>query len=174
MNYLKEKDPEKEKNKNDVKKDAEDTEDKEEKFLAGIPFDYNLSEARLNNKLMNSIFSPSKLEPRITGMTMTQNNIDIKGFFELAQVLLFNKNIKKIYLDSSKIKSNYLNYLNIGLGVYDNYNLELLNLSSNNINKDSDEYLVNIISHLKGLKIINLSNNNMKNGVARFFVMLKR
>ena len=99
MNYLKEKDPPKESKKNEEEKDAEHTEDKEEKFLAGIPFDYNLNEAHLNNKLMNSIFSPSKLEPRITKMTMTQNNIDIKGFFELAKVLVFNKNIKKIYLD---------------------------------------------------------------------------
>ena len=60
------------------------------------------------------------------------------------------------------------------MGVYDNHNLEELNLSYNNLNKDSERYLAKIISHLKQLKTINFTNNDLKSGVASFFIMLKK
>ena len=149
-------------------------EEEEEVFLSGIPFDYNLNEAVLDNRLSNSIFSPSKIEPRITQMTMTKNKMERQGLFELAKALIFNKNIKICYLDSTLIRSNYLDFFNLGLGVYDNYNLEELNLSYNNLNKDSEKYLSKIIYHLKQLKTINFTNNDLKTGVASFFIMLKK
>ena len=141
--------------------------------LAGIPFDYNLSEAFIQSKLANAVLSPSRIEPRISKITMSQNKLDERGMYELSKVLIFNKFVKKCYFDTSFIKSYYLDYLNLGLGIYDNYTLEELNLSMNSLNKESGEYLSNILSHLKNLKTINLSSNDLKNSVSTFFVMLK-
>ena len=141
--------------------------------LAGIPFDYNLSEAFIQSKLANTVLSPSRIEPRISKITMSQNKLDERGMYELSKVLIFNKFVKKCHFDTSFIKSYYLDYLNLGLGIYDNYTLEELDLSMNSLNKESGEYLSNILSHLKNLKTINLSSNDLKNSVSTFFVMLK-
>ena len=151
----------------------ENKDENEKKDLSIIPFDYNLNEAQLNLNFANAVFSPIRIEPRINKITFTQNNFMERGFFEFSKSLLFNKNIKRCILDTSFIKSFYLDYLNLGLGIYDNYNLEELNLSYNLMNKDSEEFLANIISHLKGLKTINLSSNELKKGLAPFFDMLK-
>ena len=145
----------------------------ENKFFAGIPFEYNLSEANLENKFANSVLSPGRIEPRIEQIIMSENNLEERGFFELSKILIFNKYIKKCSFDTSTIKSHYLDYLNLGLGIYDNTTLEELNLYYNNLTKDSSEYLAKIIYHLKGLKTINLSCNDLKRGAVSFFVMLK-
>ena len=147
--------------------------EKEKIYLAGIPFDYNLSEANLQNRFANAVISPSRLEPRISSMTMPQNKLDERGLYELSKVLIFNKFLKKCSFDTSLIRTYYLDYLNLGLGIYDNYTLEELNLSLNNLNQESGEYLSNILSHLKNLKTINLSSNEFKKGLSTFFVMLK-
>jgi len=147
----------------------------EQKTLAGVPFEYNLSEAELENRFANTVLSPSRIEPRISQIIMTQNKLEERGFYELAKALIFNKYIKSCSFDNSSIKSHYLDYLNLGFGLYDNNTLEELNLSFNNINKDSLEYLDKIIVHLKNLKTLNLSaNDSLKKGLASFFVMLKR
>ena len=147
----------------------------EKKFLAGIPFEYDLSEAELDNRFANTVLSPSRIEPRISQIIMNQNKLEERGFFELAKVLIFNKYVKKCSFDNSFIKSFYLDYFNLGLGIYDNNSLEELNLSFNNINNESIEYLDKIIIHLKNLKTINLSSNDvLQKGVCSFLVMLKR
>ena len=176
MKYIKEKDPKKEKKniKNENNYEYKGVKDEKEIFLAGIPFDYNLNEAKLNNKYANTILSPTKIEPRISQMTLTYNKTEEQGLFELAKVFIFNNNIKKCFLDKSLINSNNLYYFNLGFGIHDNYNLEELNLSYNKLDKDSEKYLTIIISHLKGLKTINLTKNDLKDNVAPFFIMLKR
>ena len=147
----------------------------EKTTLAGVPFEYDLSEAELENRFANTVLSPSRIEPRISQIIMAQNKLEERGFYELSKALIFNKYIKKCSFDNSSIKSHYLDYLNLGFGIYDNNTLEELNLSFNNINKDSLEYLDKIIIHLKNLKTLNLSaNDSLKKGVASFFVMLKR
>ena len=146
----------------------------EKKFYAGIPFEYSLCEANLENKFANSVLSPGRIEPRIEHLIMSENNLEERGFFELSKILIFNKYIKKCSFDTSTIKSHYLDYLNLGLGLYDNTTLEELNLFYNNINKDSQLYLTKIIYHLKGLKTINLSSNDLRKGASSFFVMLKQ
>ena len=160
--------------KNDNKDNKKEDDEKEKKELAVIPFDYNLDEAQLDFKFANTVLSPVKIEPRISKISMSQNKLGEGGFYELSKSLLFNRNIKRCILDTSTIKSYYLDYLDLGLGIYDNFNLEELNLSYNSMNKDSEIYLSRIISHLKGLKTINLSSNDLKEGVSSFFVMLKK
>ena len=159
-------------NKIGEKNDKKEEEDKPE--LADVPFDFNLADANLINRFANSVLSPVRIEPRISQITMTQNNFEERGLYELSKILLFNKNIKKCVFDSSMIQSHYLDYLNLGLGVYDNYNLEDLNLAYNNMDKNSEIFLSKMISHLKGLKTINLSCNDFGRGVSSFFVMLKQ
>ena len=159
---------------NDKKEGKEKGEEEEKKELANIPFDYNLGDANLNNRFANSVLSPVRIEPRISHLTMSQNNFEERGLYELGKILLFNKNIKKCYFDYSSIHSHYLDYLNLGLGVYDNYNLEDLNLSYNKMDKNSEIFLSKMISHLKGLKTINLSCNDIGIGLSSFFVMLKQ
>jgi len=105
---------------------------------------------------------------------MSQNNFEERGLYKLGKILLFNKNIKKCSFDSSLIESHYLDFLNLGLEIYDNYNLEDLNLAYNKMDKNSEIFLSKMISHLKGLKTINLSCNDIERGVASFFVMLKQ
>ena len=159
---------------NDKKEDKEKEKEEEKKELANIPFDFNLGDANLLNRFANSVLSPVRIEPRISEITMTQNKFEERGLYELGKILLFNKNIKKCYFDSSLILSHYLDYLNLGLGVYDNYNLEDLNLAYNKMDKNSEIFLSKMISHLKGLKTINLSCNDIGIGLSSFFVMLKQ
>ena len=46
----------------------------------------------------------------------------------------------------------YINYLNNGLGLFDNYSLEELDISRNYLKEDCAQFLAKILSHLKGLK----------------------
>ena len=177
MKYLKEEDlksndqPPK---KDEKDKNEENVEEEEEIIhLAGVPFDYNLNDASLDSKFANTVLSPSRIEPRISKISMAKNQFEERGLYELSKILIFNKFVKKFSIDTSKIQSYYLDYLNLGLGIYDNNTLEELNLSYNNIKKDSEEYLTRIISHLKNLKTINLSFNDLRNGASSFFIMLK-
>ena len=174
MKYIKEENKKIKIEYEDEDNDGQNSVEEEEIFLAGIPFNYNLSEAALQNRFANTVMSPSRIEPRINKLTFSQNKLDERGIYELAKVLIFNKYVKKCSLDTSFIKSYYLDYLNLGFGIYDNYTLEELNLNINNINKECGEYLCNILSHLKNLKTINLSSNEIKKGASVFFVMLKR
>ena len=142
-------------------------------YLTSIPFNYKLENTRLTKLFSNTFFSPIKIEPRISEISISKNNLEFIVLFDLAKVLIFNKNIEKINLDNSKIKYYYLEYFNFGFGIFDNNTLKELNLSCNELNKDSELFLAKLVSHLKGLKIINLSENNIKRGVASFFILLK-
>ena len=175
MKYTVEYHNEEEEKKEEKKEQNEEDEEEEEKIeLAVIPFDYNLKEAALETRFANTVISPSRIEPRINKISMSQNRLEERGLFELSKALLFNKNIKKCFFDNSIIKSHHLEYLNLGMGLYDNYTLEELNLSNNYMNKSSEDYLSKLISHLKNLKTINLSCNELKSGVSSFFIMLNK
>ena len=144
-----------------------------EKYLSSIPFNYDLSYAYITNIFSNLIFSPIKIEPRINEISLSHNKLESNGLFNLAKSLILNKNIKNCYLNESYIKSYDLHYFNIGFAIFDNFTLKELNISCNEINKDTELYLSKLLSHLKGLKIINLSGNNLKRGLVSFFIMLK-
>jgi len=88
--------------------------------------------------------------------------------------LTYNKNIKIIDFYLSTQKSYHINNLNIGLVLFDNITLEEVDIAQNYLKEDSVQFLSKILSHLKGLKTINLSSNSFNGGLSYFFVMLKK
>ena len=60
------------------------------------------------------------------------------------------------------------------MGLFDNNSVEEINLSYNYLKEISDEFLIKILKHFKGLKTLNISNNEMKRGLRNIFVVLKK
>ena len=141
--------------------------------LENLPFSFDISEAGINDIYINTILSPIRIEPRVSNIELNHNRINIYGMFELHKLLMFNKNIKKISIKSCETKSKSLNTFNDNYIVFNNYNVEKLDISSNYLKSDSDTNLSNLIIHLKGLKCLVLSNNILKSGLGYFFVTLK-
>ena len=142
--------------------------------FAAIPFSYDLTCASIEEKFAGIIMAPSRIEPRIHEIKMSQNTLKNNGLTELSKVLLFNKNLKSVDFNLSALKTYHINNLNIGLGLFDNYTLEQLNISYNYIKEDCSQFLAKILSHLKGLKTLILSSNDLKGGISFFFIMLKK
>ena len=149
-------------------------ESKTNRELAIIPFSYDLTGATIENYFAGIIMSPSRIEPRITELSLAQNVLKDKGLFELSKTLIFNKKIKIIDFHTSALKTNHLNSFNNGMGLFDNYGAEELNISLNYIKEDSVEYLSKILSHLKGLKTLNLTGNDLKCGISSLLIELKK
>ena len=148
--------------------------EKDDPDIKPFEFEYDLKGATIENEYAGIIIPPARVEPRISIITLDQNLLKEKGFFELGKLLIFNKNIKHIEFNRSGVKSYYLNYLLEGLGMFDNYSIETLSLTLNYLKNDSESYLCNILSHLKGLKTINLSHNELSDGISAFLIVLKK
>ena len=145
-----------------------------EDSLVYIPFTYELDKAFIEGRFANIILSPLKIEPRINNVVIARNNLRESGLYELSKLLIMNKNIKLVDFKTSILRSNFLDYFNFGMGLHDNYTLEELDLSNNYFKEDSEKNLYKIISHLKGLKTLNLSSNELRKGLSLFFVVLKK
>ena len=141
--------------------------------LVDLPFSFVISEGGINDIHSSIILSPIRMEPRITNIELNKNRIDIYGIFELHKVLLFNKNIKTISIQSCAVKSKSLNTFHDHYTIYNNNNVEKLYMSSNYLKSDADSNLSNLLIHLKELKYLSLSNNTFKSGLGYFFVTLK-
>ena len=146
---------------------------KEKENLAKVPFTYELSEAGICNKFLNIIIPPIRIEPRIEIIEMNENRFEAQGMLELYKAIIFNKNIKKISINNCTIKSKYLKEISQFFSIFTNDNVEILDMKLNYLNSDVDTYLAQLISSLRGLKTLNLSDNNLKCGAASFFVTLK-
>ena len=140
--------------------------------LAYIPFSYDLRGAEVSRK--SCIITPIKLDPRITNVLLDNNDLQEIGMIELSKVLLFNKGIKCICNNKSSLKSCYLEFFNHLTNIYNNSTLEELHLSDNFLTENSEEYLSKLLIHLKGLKTLNLSFNNLRSGLASSFVVLRK
>jgi hypothetical protein len=143
-----------------------------ENTLAYIQFSYDLRGARVSRNA--SIVSPIKIEPRITNVFLDNNDLEEIGMLELNKVLLFNKGIKCLSNNNSSLKSRYLEYFTHFISKIDNSTLEELHLSDNFLTENSEEYLSKLLLHLKGLKTLNLSFNNLRSGLASSFVVLRK
>ena len=134
---------------------------------------FDLSEAGIDIKFSGIIYSPLRVEPNLAEIKLSHNNFKQNGLIECAITLLFNnKNIKKVDLNHSVIMSEYIDYFNFQLGLFDNYSIEVLNLEVNHLEGKHSEFLSILLSHLKKLKTLNLSCNTLKSG-ASFIIMLK-
>ena len=141
--------------------------------LVNIPFTYNLNDAVFEGRYARTALSPAKLS-NICIMDLAKNNFREIGIMENSKNLLFNKNIKIMNNNSNLLKSYYIDFFNFEFGLFENDTLEELNLSHNYIKEDSEEYLTKLLLHFRGLKTINLSVNDLKNGLSSFFVVLKK
>ena len=145
----------------------------ENEELSIIPFVYDLTGAVIEPRFAGIILAPTRIESRITKINLSINKPNANGLIELSKTLLFNKNIKDIILYKTMLKSNYIYFFCDELGLFDNNSVEELNLSNNYLNEESSEYLANMLSHLKNLKTINLSFNDLKGGISSFLILLK-
>jgi len=145
----------------------------ENKELANIPFVYDFSSGVIRSEFADVVMASARIEPRINKIDMSKNILKEKGLVELSKILIFNKYIKIIDFHTEAIKTIYLDFLNQGFGIFDNYYVEELDISGNYIKEDSYEVLGKILSHLKGLKTINLSMNKLGKGINSFLIMLK-
>ena len=101
---------------------------------------------------------------------MNENRFEAQGMLELYKAIIFNKNIKKISINNCTIKSKYLKEISQFFSIFTNDNVEILDMKLNYLNSDVDAYLAQLISSLRGLKTLNLSDNNLKCGAASLFV----
>ena len=141
--------------------------------LVKIPFIFDLSEAGINDKYLNTIMNPLRIEPRITDIEMDKNRFKDYGMLELHRLLMFNKSIKKISISSCTTKQKSLNTFKDNFLSFDNFNVEELDMSSNYLKSDADTNLSKLITYFKGLKILVLSHNVLRSGLGYFFVTLK-
>ena len=169
MNYIPKKN---EKKNDDIKMIINDK--KGENNLADIPFEYDLRDANIESYHTKLIFAPLRIEPRISIIALVKNKLKDLGLFELSKMLLFNPNIKKIEYNQVVLKSYLMEYFSLGISLFDDYSVEELNLSSNYLNEDCGEFLSKILSHLKGLKTLNLSNTDLKSSASALFITLKK
>ena len=143
--------------------------------LINIPFEFNLKYAKIEEKFAPVIFSALRLEPRITKIILSSNNLGKFGLFELSKTLLFNKNIKIIEYEFSLNHSYDFPFINYGLGgLLENNSVEEINLSFNYLNPNCEENLAKFISYFKGLKTLNLSDNKLKSGISSLFIALRK
>ena len=141
--------------------------------LENIPFLFELSEAGIFDYYSDIIFTPIRIEPKISYIEFNSNYFNDHATFELHKALMFNKNIKIISFQECLISSLSLDTFNEDFILFNNYNVKELNLSSNLLKSDADINLSKLITHFKGLKSLILSNNILKSGLGSFFATLK-
>ena len=146
----------------------------EKKTLVYIPFEYNLEGAYIEEKYSTIIISPAKFEPRITKLNIGKNFIRRFGSYDLGKLLIFNKNIKSVNLDYFNMSNLSLEYIKFGMRIHENHTLKELILSKNRLRNNSGIFLTKIINCFRGLKTLNLCDNEFKSGLSPLFVELKK
>ena len=145
----------------------------EKNDLEAIPFAYDLRGACIEGKYSQLIFSPLRIEPRLSQIKVSHNNFRESGQFELAKNLIFNNHIQSVEYSYGLVRTKYLYYFNLPFELFTNDSVEELNVSNNYLREDSADLLPKMIKNFKAIKIINLSSNEFKGGLAHFFIVLK-
>lgn len=76
-----------------------------------IPFTYDLKGACVEGRFAYIILSPIRIEPRITKIVVTQNNLRECGFYEIGKISIINKSVKSIEINTSLIRNYYVEYI---------------------------------------------------------------
>jgi hypothetical protein len=151
-------------------------ESKNNKELEVLPFEYDISESAIEGEYSNIVFAPLRIEPRIEEIKMSKIYMRGKSCLEFSKALLFNQNIKSIDFHTTVMKSDYIHMI-IEIAklaeTFNNNSVEELNLSLNYLKEDSSQALEYIISHFKKLKTLNLSSNDLKQGISPLLITLK-
>ena len=142
------------------------------KELVVLPFAYDISESAIESEFSNIILAPVRIEPRIEEIKMNGIFMNVKICFEFSKALLFNQSLKKIDFHTTVMKSYYLNSIK-KFKLFNNNSVEELNISLNYLKEDSCQALEYIISHFKKLKKLNLSSNDLKQGISPLLITLK-
>ena len=141
--------------------------------LVSIPFSYDLCGACVEGRFSHICLSPIRICDFVEKLLLRQNNLRECGLLEIGKICVFNNNIKLIEMDTNLIRSNYLNYFTMAMGLFDNYSVEEINFSYNYLREEADEFLIKIVKHFKNLKVLNINSNELKRGLANFFIVLK-
>ena len=145
------------------------------KDLAIVPFTFDLRGACIEARFSYVIISPLRISNFVSNIYFKQNNLRESGIYELGKLCVFNcSSVKIIELDTCLIRSNYLEYMNEAMGIFDNNSVEELNLSYNYLREDCDGPLIKILCHFKELKVLNLSSNDLRSALSQIFIVLKK
>ena len=143
--------------------------------IINIPFTYNMETGNINIYYALMVSSPIKAIKSIKNVLFRQNNIGDVGLFEIGKACLFNKNIEYLNYNNNFLRGYYFAYLTSTQRIFENYNVKQISISNNiYMKEDIDILLCEIIKHFKGLKIISISNNELKSGIKNFCIELKK
>ena len=142
--------------------------------LEKISFVYDLRIACIEGRFSYVVIAPMRIGDFMSKIYLKQNNLRENGLYELGKLCVFNDNIKIIECDTCLIRSSFLDYFSLAMGVFYNNSAEELNLSYNYLRRICDEFLIKIIKHLKNLKTLNVTSNEMHEGLSSIFVILKK
>ena len=142
--------------------------------LEKISFVYDLRIACIEGRFSYVVIAPMRIGDFMSKIYLKQNNLRENGLYELGKLCVFNDNIKIIECDTCLIRSSFLDYFSLAMGVFYNNSAEELNLSYNYLRRICDEFLIKIIKHLKNLRTLNVTSNEMHEGLSSIFVILKK
>ena len=145
-----------------------------EKDYATIPFTYDLRGACIEGRFSYAVLAPLRIGDFVSNIFLKQNNLRESGLFELGKLCVFNNNIKNIECDTCLLRSTYLDFLTYAMGAFDNNSVESLNFSYNYLRKDCGESIIKILKHFKNLRTLNLSSNEIHQGLSSVFIALKK
>ena len=160
---------------NDLLMEYNISNDNEQNNIINIPFTYNFDYGFICPFYSNMVTTPLKLDKRIKNVSFKQNNIADIGLFGLGEAVALNLNFESINIDKNLVRSYYLEYFIFALRIFNNYNVKEISFNNNiYLKEDIDDFLCEIIKHFKSLKSLNISNNDIKSGITKFCIQLKK
>ena len=150
------------------------TEEAGEALASAILHNKGLEELYLSgNNLGEGLFNVMKALQHITSLTILclgNNKISKEVAIELALAIKSNKHLQKLWLNNSNLRSSATVILQ-SLSTIST--MKYLNLDSNQITEEADEALASVILHNAGLEYLDVSGNNLGDGLLNVVKALK-
>ena len=147
----------------------------EKNQIVNIPYSYDLENGFLNVFYALMVTSPIKVIKNIKHVSFCQNNLNDVGLFEIGKVFLFNTEIETLNYNKNLLRAYYFSYLTFTQRIFENHSIKKISISNNiYLKEDIDILLCEIIKHFKSLKVINITNNELKSGIKNFCIELKK